>query len=145
MRAFDYRNRTALRKYTEHLEVSSLHFVGEYGDFAAKAEMVQMSSTGMLLRIERKDMDKKFKRKFDLSDIVGEQLYLCIDAMDLEVDGVVTRIHSPAKNVFDIAIDYSAGAPEYWRECLVDMIPTEGEEEEEFFNPFVNDDDEWDD
>ena len=143
MKAFDYRNRTALRKYTEHLEVSELYFTGEFGAFAFKAEVHQMSSTGMLLRIDRKNLDKAFRKKFELSDVVGEQLFFTIDALDLEIDGVVTRTYSRVKDVFEIAIDYSAGAPEYWRECLVDLIPTEGEDDEDYYNPFVEDDENW--
>jgi hypothetical protein len=31
------------------------------------------------------------------------------------------------KKGFYVAIDYSEEAPEYWRECLMDLLPNPGE------------------
>lgn len=138
MKAFDYRNRTSLRKVTEPLDVSDIYFMDK-GNLAVEGKIIDISSTGMLMQIERKKLDKRYKKEFELSDLVGEQLYFQIEAMALEVDGVITRIRSIGGGKFEVAIDYSAGAPEYWRECLVELLPTLGEEEEEF-DPFVDDD-----
>jgi len=140
MRAFDYRNRTALRKTIEPFDVSDLYFTDKFGAFASKAKIVDVSATGILMQVDRKDLHKKYKKNFNLEDIVGEQLFMQIELMDLDIDGVITRTRSTSKDTFEIAIDYSAGAPEYWRECLVDLLPSDEEDLDEEFSPFI---DEW--
>lgn len=139
MKAFDYRNRTALRKTIEPFDVLDLYFTDRFGAFATKGQIVDVSSTGILMHIDRKDLNKKYQKNFNLDDIVGEQLFMQIELMDLDIDGVITRTRSTSKDTFEIAIDYSAGAPDYWRECLVDLIPSSDEEMEEEFSPFMDD------
>ena len=140
MKAFDYRNRTALRKEVEGIQVAELRING-YESFAHKGTIIDISSTGLLIKLHRDDItEKEYKRKFQLNEIVGEQLYLEIDLMELDIDGVVTRTRATGGGYFEIAVDYSAGSPEYWRECLVDLLPNPNEEE---FDPDIDDEDDW--
>ncbi len=50
-----------------------------------------------------------------------------LEEMNLEVSGVITRTQLLGKKGFYIAVDYSEEAPEYWRECLMDLLPKPGE------------------
>jgi hypothetical protein len=43
--------------------------------------------------------------------------------MELEIDGCISRTRFIGSGLFEIAIDLSEDAPEYWRQCLVDLLP----------------------
>jgi hypothetical protein len=129
MKAFEYRKSTALRKETEAIEVIGLRV--NLDSFANVAKIMDISKTGILLHVHRDELlCKTTKKKFQLNDIVGEQLFMTIEPMDLEIDGVVTRTKSIGGGWFEIGVDYSAGSPDYWRECLVDLLPSPDEIDE---------------
>lgn len=52
---------------------------------------------------------------------------LQIDEMNLELSGTVKRTKMVGRGVFEIGIDFSEDAPDYWRECLLDLLPTPDE------------------
>ena len=47
--------------------------------------------------------------------------------MNLELDGKIARTSYIGDGVFEIAVDFSETAPTYWRECLLDLLPDQGE------------------
>ena len=86
--------------------------------------LVEASSTGFLLNIKRSELvPKEFKNQLSLDALIGDRVMLRIDPMNLEMSGKVARTKRLTKDLFEIAIDYSDDAPEYWRELLVDMLP----------------------
>ena len=48
--------------------------------------------------------------------------------MNLDIDALIIRSKRVDKDTFEIALDYSESAPEYWREILFDMLPQEDDE-----------------
>ena len=91
-------------------------------------EIIDASKTGFLLRIERKALvPKQFREALSLDPLVGDQVILTIDKMDLEIGGKIARAKRIGKENYEIAIDFSEDAPEYWRECLLDLLPRPGE------------------
>lgn len=129
MKAFENRKSVALRKETDAIEVIDLRL--DTGDFAETAKIMDISKTGLLLHVHRDQLlSTESKKQFQLSNIVGEQLFMTIEPMDLEIDGVVTRTKSLGKGWFEVGIDYSAGSPDYWRECLVELLPSPDEIED---------------
>jgi hypothetical protein len=126
MKAFENRKSVAMRKETEAIDVVELRL--NLNSFAETAKIMDISKTGILLHVHRDELsEKSSKMKFQLSDVVGEQLFMTIEPMDLEIDGVITRTKSIGGGWFEIGIDYSAGSPDYWREILVDMLPSPDE------------------
>ena len=86
--------------------------------------IIEASTTGFLLHVERKELvPKQFQKELSLDALLGDKVILMIDAMNLEIAGRIARTKRVTKDVFEIAIDYSDDAPEYWREILVDMLP----------------------
>ena len=86
------------------------------------------SSTGFLLHVDRKDLIPKLLRSgMDISALEGEFVVIRLKEMDLEIDGTVTRTRHIGRGIFEVAIDFSDEAPEYWRECLMDLLPAPGE------------------
>ena len=47
--------------------------------------------------------------------------------MNLDLDGRVVRASHIGRGAFEIALEFSEDIPEYWRECLVDLLPEPGE------------------
>jgi hypothetical protein len=43
--------------------------------------------------------------------------------MDLDITGFVARTKYVSNKEFEIGVDYTSDAPEYWRECLCDLLP----------------------
>ncbi len=124
--------RAAQRKVANGIEISNLHSFGHFGQIAKEAHLIDVSSSGLLIQVHRDAfLSKSLKDSINLDDLIGEPLMFSISLMDLEIDGLITRTKAIGKGWFEIGVDYSAGAPEYWRECLVDLIPLPGELDEE--------------
>ena len=86
--------------------------------------IIEASTTGFLLHVERKDLvPKQFRDTLSVDVLTGDQIMLMIDPLNLEISGKIVRTKRVTKDLFEIAIDFSEDAPEYWRECLIDMLP----------------------
>ncbi len=123
--------RHAIRKsiYPIHLERISL---GENQiKLCRSGTLIEVSETGFKIMIERDDIIPLHLRStLDLSELLEERIILHLDEMDLEVEGYVKRTQFIGKGFFEIGIDYSDSAPDYWRQCLVDLLPQPNEIED---------------
>ncbi|MFK8137931.1 MAG: hypothetical protein AB8E15_06205 [Bdellovibrionales bacterium] len=117
--------RENIRKHIGHIGLSSLSVFAKYPNFAQRAELVDLSVNGMLIHVTRDNLSKTLKNNFNLDDLEGRFITLNIDPMELEMDALIVRTKRIDKNTFELALDYSEGVPEYWRECLFDLIPGE--------------------
>jgi recombinational DNA repair ATPase RecF len=54
-------------------------------------------------------------------------IWIHLDDLDLILEGTITRTRFLGKGVFEVGVDYSDTAPDYWRECLVDLLPQPNE------------------
>ncbi|MBC7420413.1 MAG: hypothetical protein H7328_06755 [Bdellovibrio sp.] len=124
MKARKYR--TAPRKDVAPLTLDSFSSLENLQKLAKYGEVVEASSSGILLKFKRDDfVDKDLRAHLTIDHLVGHNVYFNIHEMNLEISGVIARTKFLGKNEgFIIAIDYSADAPEYWRECLMDLLPT---------------------
>lgn len=123
--------RGASRKTVQGVSVSNITALSQFAMIARCGSMVDVSSTGILLMIDRRDLvPKTLKDNLSLHSIEGEHIMIRISGMDLDLDGYVSRTRHLGKGVFEVAIDFSSDAPEYWRECLVDLMPAPGDIEE---------------
>jgi hypothetical protein len=123
--------RVAPRKNVIGLEVKNLTALEPFSILARKGTLVDASSTGLLLRVDRKDIvPRSLRQNLTLSTIEGEHVVFHIKEMDLEMDGKIARTRFIGNGVFEVAIDFTAEAPEYWRESLMDLLPTPEEFDE---------------
>lgn len=124
--------RIAHRKHVDPIPLAELSIFGKYPDFASKAYLVDVSSTGMLIHIERDDFrQKELKQAFNLDHLNGDMIRFTLVPMELEIDGIIARSSKMGKEYFEIAVDFSGEEHEYWRECLYDLIPSQ---EEHFYD-----------
>ena len=121
--------RTALRKEINKevakLTLDSLCSMENLEKLAKYGEIIEASATGILIKIDRQDfVSKELRSNLNIDQLIGKEVFFNIHEMDLEISGKIARTKFLGKNGFVIAVDYSSDSPEYWRECLMDFLPT---------------------
>ncbi len=121
--------RTALRKEINKevakLTLDSLCSMENLEKLAKYGEIIEASATGILIKIDRQDfVSKDLRSNLNIDQLIGKEVFFNIHEMDLEISGKIARTKFLGKKGFIIAVDYSSDSPEYWRECLMDFLPT---------------------
>lgn len=120
--------RLAERKEVDAIVVSDITALSSYNVLARHGAIIDASTRGFLLYIQREDLiPEELRANLSLEALVGQQLVLFLPQMNLDLDGTVTRAEHKGKGTFSIAVDFSPEVPEYWRECLIDLLPAPGE------------------
>jgi hypothetical protein len=119
------KQRVAQRKELSPLTLDSFSSLQNLQKLAKSGVIIEASATGLLLKFQRDDfVAKELRSNLSIDQLVGENVYFNIHEMNLEISGVVARTKFLGKNEgYLVAVDYSADAPEYWRECLMDLLP----------------------
>lgn len=128
-----YKNtRSAPRKEVEPIKVSYMASLDNLAKIAKNCEIVEASSTGLLLTVSRNDLiPQSLRGNLNLDSLIGNRVYLKLEPMNMEISGEIKRTKFLGKQGFHVAVDYSDDAPEYWRECLMDLLPRPGELEKD--------------
>ena len=120
--------RVAPRKEVSPIHVSHITSLDDFAKIAKNCEIVEASSSGLLLHVQRDEIiPTALRGPLNLDCLLGDRIFMHLEDLNLEVSGVITRTKLLGKSGFHIAIDYSEDAPEYWRECLMDLLPRPGE------------------
>jgi hypothetical protein len=123
--------RVSPRSAVSALHVSYLTSLDDFAKIAKNCEVVEASTTGLLLQVKREDLiPAVLKKNLSLDVLIGDRVFMHLEEMNLEISGVIIRTKLLGKQGFQIAVDYSEEAPEYWRECLMDLLPKPGEFDE---------------
>lgn len=86
--------------------------------------IVDASLSGFLLHVERKNiLPKRFREQLSIDELIGDRVLLMIEPLNLEIGGTIARTRRVTKDIYEIAVDFSDDAPEYWREILIEMLP----------------------
>ena len=121
------------KRVSERIETSAVRVKNltslDHAEVIAKgAVLIDASHTGFLLHVERSELLAQFAREsLTLNELLGSKVILLLEQMNLELTGTVVRTKRINKGLFEVAIDYTAEAPDYWRECLIDLLPRPGE------------------
>ena len=120
--------RVAPRKEVTPIHVTYLTSLEDFAKLARNCEIIEASASGLLLHVKREDLiPAQLRKNLNLDMLIGDRVFMHLEELNLEVSGVITRTQLKGKQGFHIAIDYSDDAPEYWRECLIDLLPSPGE------------------
>lgn len=107
------------------LTLDSFSSLDNLQKLAKYGQIVEASSTGILIKFKRDDfVSKDLRSNLNIDQLVGQKIFFNIHEMDLEISGKVARTKFLGKDGFLVAVDYTSDAPEYWRECLMDLMPT---------------------
>lgn len=117
--------RSAPRKELAKLTLDSFSSSETLQRLANYGQVIEASSTGILIKFKRDDfVSKELRSNLNIDQLIGKNVYFNIHEMNLEISGKVARTKFLGKEGFVVAVDYSTDAPEYWRECLMDLLPT---------------------
>lgn len=120
--------RVAPRQDVDPLEIAAFTSLDHKTMLCRTGQLVQASKTGFCLEIRRQDLlPKSLRDALSLQAIEGDRVMLTIEKMGLEISGTIKRTSRKGKDTYEIGVDYSEDAPEYWRECLLDLLPHPGE------------------
>lgn len=117
--------RKQINKDLTKLTLDSLSSSDSLQKLAKYGKIVEASASGILIQFQREDfVSKELRSNLNIDSLIGQNVYFNIHEMNLEISGRIARTKFVGKEGFLIAIDYTADAPEYWRECLMDLLPT---------------------
>lgn len=120
--------RIATRKEVDLIHVNDLTSVDNFLVIASQGYIIDASISGILLKINRKDLSQQQdKTNLSLERVHGQKVVLYLPQMNLDLNGTVIRAQHVGKGSFHIAIEFSNDFPDYWRECLIDLLPEPGE------------------
>jgi hypothetical protein len=121
----DQENRAVkYRKNVSQVDVLNVKNVANGDVYFSRATLVDVSPTGLLLRVERENiLALGLRSTLTLSTIIGEGVGFTIEIMDTYIEGLITRTKLEGHGIFVVAVDFREDAPEYWRQCLVDLLP----------------------
>jgi hypothetical protein len=112
------------RKAISQVDVLNIKNVSSGEVYFSRAMLVDVSPTGLLLRVERENiLAMGLRSTLTLSSIIGASVGFTIEVMDTYLEGSVTRTKLEGHGTFVVAVDFRDDAPEYWRNCLVDLLP----------------------
>lgn len=119
--------RVSSRYNIQPLEIHGMISIHNLTPICDYGQITEASSTGFKLIIKRDDFcQSEHRTTMDLDSLKGTEISLYIPIMDLDITGQVTRTKYVSNKEFEIGVDYSSDAPEYWRECLCDLLPRAG-------------------
>ncbi|MGZ3770277.1 MAG: hypothetical protein ACXWQ7_14035 [Bdellovibrio sp.] len=120
--------RVAPRKEVSPIHIAYLTSLDDFAKIARNCAIIEASASGILLLVKREDlMPASLRKVLTLDILIGNRVFMHLEEMNLEISGMITRTKLLGKKGFHIAVDYSDEAPEYWRECLIDLLPRPGE------------------
>ncbi len=124
----DSERRISKREEVEPIEIKSFTSLDHLTLISRTGHIIDASRTGFLLRLSRSDLvPKQFRENLSLSVLNDTRVMLTIANMNLELSGRITRTKRLDKDFYEIAVDYSEDAEDYWRDLLFEMLtePTE--------------------
>lgn len=128
MKAAKLDRRVAERKVTDEVVVSELTSLSSYNIIAHTGVIIDASASGFLVSLDRKQVAaKELRDSLTLDSLIGHQVVMFLPQMNLDLDGTIVRTEHKGKGRFEVAITFSSDVPEYWRDCLVDLLPAPGE------------------
>jgi hypothetical protein len=117
--------RKEIAKDLAKLTLDSFSSLDNLQKFAKYGQIIEASSSGILIKFKRDDfVSKELRSNLNIDQLVGQNIFFSIHEMNLEITGKVARTKFLGKDGYVVAVDYTEDAPEYWRECLMDLLPT---------------------
>ena len=116
------------RKLLDPIHVTDIQVIDRFMTLARYGTILNASATGLLIEIQRNDLGMEFQNNASTLDAIrGDEVVMKVVEMKLDIDGKIVRTHQTTRGSYEIAIDFAANAPAYWRECFADLLPQRGE------------------
>ncbi|MCB0414995.1 MAG: PilZ domain-containing protein [Bdellovibrionales bacterium] len=119
------KKRKGKRKPVSLIEVCEITSMSHYIVIAETGSVINASSSGLLIEIHRKDfLTEDLKGTLNLDHLIGQEIAFFIPQMNIDLDGSIARTEHRGNGIFHIGFQFSQNIPEYWRECLIDLLPS---------------------
>jgi len=116
------------RKLLDPIHVTDIQVPDRFIILAHYGTILNASATGLLIEIQRHDLSPELQHnELTLDALHGDEMMMKIVEMSLDIDGKIVRTNETAHGSYEIAIDFAANAPAYWRECFAELLPQRGE------------------
>lgn len=123
--------RYAPREEISPLKIGSVSSLDSLVKLIKGGSVVEASTSGFLVNIKRGDLvPQSLRTNLTLDELVGTRVLIVLPQLNLEISGRIARTRFLGKEGFELGVDYSEDSPEYWRECLLDLLPKPGELED---------------
>lgn len=119
--------RTSQRKIVEDVYFSELSDLDSSMVIARNGHIVDASSSGFLAIFHRDDADQSLKSSLTMDHLIGTKIALFLPQMEIDLDGKISRTKHIGKGYFEVGVTFSEDIPEYWRNCLQELLPQPGE------------------
>lgn len=119
--------RVSQRKIVEDVYFNELSDLETSLIIAKTGHIVDASSSGFLAVFHRDDADQSLKGSLSLDHLIGTKIALFLPQMEIDLDGIISRTKHIGKGFFEVGVTFSEDIPEYWRNCLKDLLPQPGE------------------
>ena len=120
--------RTYDRKLLDPIHVEDIQILDHAAPLARCGVVLNASASGLLIEVQRCDLSPEFLHgESSLDSVCGNDVMMKVVEMSLDIDGTIVRAKETAQGVYEIAIDFAANAPAYWRECFAEFLPERGE------------------
>ena len=121
-------NREHARKLLDPVHVTDIQAIDRFLVLARYGTLLNASASGLLIDIQPNDLSPELlHNELTLDDIIGDDIVMKVVEMSLEIDGKIVRAQKTTQDSYEIAIDFAANAPAYWRECFAELLPIRGE------------------
>lgn len=116
------------RKLLDPIHVTNVQAIDRLMILAGYGTVLNASATGLLIEVQRCDVGPELQEHtLTLETVKGEDVTMEVVEMSLHIEGTIIRTHETARGSYEIAIDFAASAPAYWRECFAELLPQRGE------------------
>ena len=116
-------NVTADKKLT--FKASCISLLEEENHLIAKKAFIsKVTSKGFNLNLYYKDLiPRSLRFHLSLSPLIGKKILMYIPAMNMDLEGTITKAQHTGGGHFNIHLDFFKDMPQYWRECLFELWP----------------------
>ncbi len=119
------------RQLVDYIDFSDLCLSEDTEKICKHGKIIDASVSGFLIEIHRDNLSRHQDRQnLSLDHLVGEYVNIFLPQMNLDLEGKIHRCQHKGQGTFQLGIKFSSDIPEYWRECLMDLLPYPGEFEE---------------
>ena len=110
------------------INVVSVKTVNPPNLVADSAVLVNASSDSFLLHIDREDLDwMELRRHINLTPLEGKSITLTIEPMGLDISGYVVKTFMLGDGMFALDVNFGNKYSSYFKECLLDLLPSTDE------------------
>ena len=106
------------------IKVASIALAEEEKLVVKKAFVSNLSPLGFKLVFHNQNfISDSLKFHLHFYALLQKELCMYIPDMEMDLDGIVTDVRYLEDGKWEVSIEFSPSAPQYWRECLCDLWP----------------------